>query len=59
MTWLIILYKVQDDTTNYVSFAFREDSDQPSLIRVFTVCMKKAKVHDCPLSHGEDAGQTG
>ena len=40
-----------------------EDSDQPghplSLIRVFRVCMKKALVLSYPLTHSEDADQTG
>ena len=42
------------DKTNKMAFASSKDSDQPghppSLIRVFTVCMKKAWVLSYPLS---------
>ena len=56
------LYEPRHDKTNKMT-APSEDSDQPghppSLIRVFTVRMKKAWVLSYPLSASEDSDQTG
>ena len=58
-------YCTQCDTSNNLSFASNEDSDQPGhlsgLIRNFNVCimMKKAKVLSYPLSAYQTLFETG
>ena len=51
------------DKTNKMACAPSEDSDQPghphSLIRFFTVCMKKHWFLSYLLSHSKDSDQTG
>ena len=50
----LLPFEPQHDKTNKMTCASSEDSDQPghppSLIKVFTVCMKKAWVLNYPLS---------
>ena len=44
------LFELHRDKTNKMACAPSEDSDQPGLIRVFAVHLKKARVLNYPLS---------
>ena len=61
--WIITENEPRHDKTNKVACAPSEDSDQPghlpSLIRVFAVQLKKAKILSYPLSAERRSDQTG
>ena len=49
LTSKALIFELPHDKTNKVACVPSKDSDPPSLIRVFTVCRKKAWVLSYPL----------